>query len=48
MSNTVTNADTAELVAHHLVASSPKNNNAPRVNIIQLVQNLERVAPQLH
>ena len=35
--------DTAEPVAHHLVASAPKINNAPHTNVIQFERNLELV-----
>jgi len=36
--------DTAELVAHHIAASTPKNNDAPHTKIIQFDRNLELVA----
>ena len=35
--------DTAELVAHHIAASAPKNNDAPHTKIIQFDRNLELV-----
>jgi len=36
--------DTAEPVAHHLVASTPKNSDAPHANTIQFARNHELVA----
>ena len=40
---TVTNADTADLVEYHLVASAPKINDAPYTKNIHFARNLELV-----